>query len=314
MRNNSSLQHSFKYLPPNKRSDMSKDLQAKVLEKIGRRTKRQLYSLHSGVRFVNHASNGSTMRQIGLKENALKAECERMPDVWFKRNKRDLFDKNRAALVAHLGVSRPEQLVFTVNDGDSWNYVLDSVYLDENDGLALVNDHLNEDTMQVLKKHRLTVIQVPAANSTQGILKQFASALARIKDLKRISIVLIEHVAVNTTFVYPIAQIVAMLRTVFGDAMPTVVVDGTNAFGQAPIDLAAMQCDYYVSNMHKWCFAPRSTSFVYVKEAKNPAKWKLKEQDLIQSENVGCLLIRDCLNLQENYFGGLGRIAKFTNR
>jgi selenocysteine lyase/cysteine desulfurase len=217
---------------------MSKDnLQAKIMEKIGKKTKVCLYSLNRNICFVNHAANGSIMRQIHLKELELKFECERMPEVWFKTGKRRLFDKNRLALVNYLKLDMTEQLVMTENDKDSWNYVFNSIYCDQDDSLVLVNDHLNEKTLRMLKKYRLNVIKVPTSNTVAGILGEFEKTLKSMKDdhLKRISIVLIEHVTINTAVVYPVTQIIDMLfKSWFVDRRnkPLVLIDGTNAFGQ----------------------------------------------------------------------------------
>lgn len=42
------------------------------------------------------------------------------------------------------------------------------------------------------------------------------------------------------------------------------LVDAAHLMGHMKIDLKATDPDFWVSNVHKWCFAPRSVSVLYV--------------------------------------------------
>jgi isopenicillin-N epimerase len=44
------------------------------------------------------------------------------------------------------------------------------------------------------------------------------------------------------------------------------IVDGAHAIGQVSIDFARLDVDFYTSNLHKWCFVPRSCAFLYAKK------------------------------------------------
>lgn len=54
-----------------------------------------------------------------------------------------------------------------------------------------------------------------------------------------------------------------------------ILVDATQALGQVPLDVAAIDCDYLVSNGHKWLLGPKGTGLLYVRpdrlEALEPA-------------------------------------------
>lgn len=48
------------------------------------------------------------------------------------------------------------------------------------------------------------------------------------------------------------------------------IVDGAHAIGQVNVDFSQLDCDFYTSNLHKWCFIPRSCAFLYTKKLHQP--------------------------------------------
>lgn len=59
---------------------------------------------------------------------------------------------------------------------------------------------------------------------------------------------------------YPVARLCSLAR----DRGIASLVDGAQAVGQFPIDLAALGCDAYSASLHKWMLGPAGTGFLYV--------------------------------------------------
>jgi selenocysteine lyase/cysteine desulfurase len=79
----------------------------------------------------------------------------------------------------------------------------------------------------------------------------------------RIRIAIIDHISSTPAILNPIHQIIPMLKA----RGILVVIDGAHAVGQVPIDLKALGPDFYVSNCHKWLYAARGSSVLFVDKA-----------------------------------------------
>jgi isopenicillin-N epimerase len=66
--------------------------------------------------------------------------------------------------------------------------------------------------------------------------------------------------------VLPVERLIPELRR---RGIP-VLLDGAHAIGQLPLRLDALGADWYVSNMHKWAYAPRGSAMLYASPAAAP--------------------------------------------
>ncbi len=70
-------------------------------------------------------------------------------------------------------------------------------------------------------------------------------------------VVVTSHVTTGTGLVLPVAGIAALCRS----RGVLSVIDGAHAPGMLPVDLAAIDADFYAGNCHKWLGAPLGTAF-----------------------------------------------------
>jgi isopenicillin-N epimerase len=81
--------------------------------------------------------------------------------------------------------------------------------------------------------------------------------VAGLRPQTRLAIV--DHITAETALVLPIAEIIRACR----ERGVLVLVDGAHTAGNVPLDIAALDADWYTGNLHKWAWAPRSSGFLW---------------------------------------------------
>lgn len=68
-----------------------------------------------------------------------------------------------------------------------------------------------------------------------------------------------------------------------------VLVDGAHCVGHIPVDIEALDCDYYGSSLHKWLSAPLGAGMLYVKSEHIPKIWPLLAEHRRDPGDIGRL-------------------------
>jgi selenocysteine lyase/cysteine desulfurase len=100
-----------------------------------------------------------------------------------------------------------------------------------------------------------------------------------------------------------------------------VLVDGAHCVGHIPVDLEALNCDYYGSSLHKWLSAPLGAGILYVRSEHIPKIWPLlaehkrDPQDIIRLNHTGTHPVHTDLAIENamEYLQMIG-LERKTNR
>jgi isopenicillin-N epimerase len=69
----------------------------------------------------------------------------------------------------------------------------------------------------------------------------------------------VEHITAQSALVFPLRETAARLRA----RGVAVLADGAHAPGQIPVDIPSLGVDWYVANLHKWAWTPRSSGILW---------------------------------------------------
>ena len=101
----------------------------------------------------------------------------------------------------------------------------------------------------------LRTIELPQPGVDPG---DFVDAIANgLGDRTRLLVV--DHMTAATAMVLPLAEIAALCH----ERGVLVLGDGAHVPGNIPVDIDSLGVDWYVANLHKWAWAPRSAGLLW---------------------------------------------------
>ena len=210
---------------------------------------------------VNHGSYGATPRVVLAEQDRWRRRMEAQPTRFFFLELPTALREAAAALAGFLG-AQAEDVAFVPNATTGCNAVLRSMRLQAGDEILHVSHVYNavrNTIAHVAGQSGATVVvaEVPFPRPQPAtILKNIEQAITR-----RTRIAVIDHITSPTGLVLPIHDIVRICHA----AGVPVLVDGAHGAGQVPLDLAALDADWYVGTCHKWLSAPKGCGFLYAR-------------------------------------------------
>jgi len=228
------------------------------------------WMLDPSVLYLNHGTVGAPPRRVLEAQQSIRDEIERQPSKFLLRElsavstgmpRREAPRLRAAALeVASFVGARGEDLVFVENATTGLNAVLRSFPLREGDEV-LVTDHGYGAVVNAAVFHAgergasVRAAELPPASRGKGA---FADAVVSAIG-PRTRLLVIDHVTSESALLLPIEEIAARCR----ERGVAVAVDGAHAPGAIPLDVPSIGADWYVGNLHKWAYAPRSSAFLW---------------------------------------------------
>lgn len=235
------------------------------------RSLRALWELAPDAVFLNHGSFGACPKVVLAEQDRIRREMEAEPDRFFRDGilPRDGPSALRAAL-AEVGAfvnARENQLAFIENATVGMQAVLRSIDFRSGHRILTTDHGYNAVRLMVEARCKETgasplVVSLPLPADADTIVARISEAIT--PDVR---LAIVDHITSPTALVFPLDRLIRL----FHERGVRVMVDGAHAIGQVPIDLAALQPDWYVSNLHKWLFAPKGTAFLHAADAVAPA-------------------------------------------
>jgi isopenicillin-N epimerase len=219
------------------------------------------FLLRDDVVFLNHGSFGACPREVFEAYQSWQIELERQPVAFLGRDLTDRMRVPRVALAAELG-TEPDNIVGLVNATEGLNIVAQSLDLQPGDEIVTTDHEYSalEKTWAYMARHtgaRIVVVKVPIPLvSEEAFTKAIVDAFT-----DRTRVLFLSHITSPTALVFPIERSIreAKARKIW------TVIDGAHTPGHIPLNLDAMDVDFYAGNCHKWLMTPKGSAFLYVR-------------------------------------------------
>lgn len=219
------------------------------------------FLLDEGFPTTNHGAYGATPRPVLAAQDEWRARMERQPSRFFNGTILPALRATADELGAFVG-ARGADIRFVGNATEGINGVLRSLAFapgDEIVALRHVYGAVRNTIRHVCAMSGARMVEVPVAfprPDDADILSELEGALTA-----RTKLALLDHITSSSALLLPIQ---AMIATCHAHGV-RVLVDGAHAPGQVPLDLTALDADWYVGNCHKWLFAPKGCGFLWAR-------------------------------------------------
>ena len=174
----------------------------------------------------------------------------------------DRMEAAREKIRVFLNAGKTGEIIFTRNATESINLVAASwgrKFLKAGDEIILseMEHHSNIIPWQFLRDELGVVLRIaPVTDDGEFRLDEFAKLLG-----ERTKLVAITHMSNVLGTIVPVADVVRMSH----DAGARVLLDGAQAVTHIPVDVQALDCDFYVFSGHK-LYGPSGIGVLYGKE------------------------------------------------
>lgn len=228
------------------------------------------WPLDPTITYLNHGTVGVTPRRVLAAQQQIRDEIERQPSQFLLRELTSISVGPRgaepprirqaaAAVAATLGADA-DDLVFVDNATTGANAVLQSFPLEAGDEILVTDLGYGGVTNAATFAARQRGASVRAAmmpypiHSPGQVVDAIAAAIS-----PRTRLVIVDHITSQSALILPLVEIARECRA----RGVAVLADGAHAPGAIALDIPALGVDWYVGNLHKWMWVPRSSGILW---------------------------------------------------
>jgi len=233
------------------------------------RAARPHWMLRSDGSFLNHGSYGACPRVVLEEQSGLRAEMERHPDAFMARihpDKSERAPRRVAESLARFTGTVASRVALVENATTGVQAVLNSLPFGPGDHILITDHQYNAVRLAVEARCRDSgatpvIVRIPLPTDADAILERVLQAADQ-----RVKLVVLDHITSSSALLFPVQRLVPELRR---RGIP-LLLDGAHAIGQVPVALDELGADWYVTNMHKWLYAPRGSAMLHASPGAAP--------------------------------------------
>lgn len=217
----------------------------------------ELFELDPALTHLNHGAFGAVPRIVRESQDRARAHIERAPMRAFRDELPWRIAEVRESAESFLGAG-PGSTALVRNVSEGVGTVLDSLRVGPGDEVVVSTHGYPTASMAVTARGAHVREATFALDAqTADVVAAFTGALTPETRL-----VVIDHISSPTALVLPVAEVAAAVAPV------PVLVDAAHVPGALPrSDVEALGAAFWVGNLHKWAFTPRSAAALWVAPA-----------------------------------------------
>jgi isopenicillin-N epimerase len=222
---------------------------------------RDEWGLEPGYNTVNHGSYGATPRVVLAAQDAWRAPMESQPSRFMRLELPGALREAAGRMAAFLG-AEAQDLAFVSNATEGCNAVIRSRRFAPGDEILVlghVYGAVRNTIRYVCSMTGAVMVEAPLPFPRPEPGAVVAAVAGAISPRTRLAV--LDHITSSSAMVLPIAGMVAACRA----RGVQVLVDGAHGPGHVPIDLAAIDADWYTGNCHKWLNAAKGCAVLWAR-------------------------------------------------